>query len=320
MCNVRYGAVIIADNVASRMGKMRAMLPMADESIIGRTIRLLKRQGTERIVVVTGYRNEIIEEHLEGTGVVCVYNEAFVSCSSYASYGVGISRLLADGEVFDRIFLLRGGDPVLCEDTFAAMAGCRAGIVVTRFLNDRGKPLLIGREELEAVTELMSAGDPDGAREYFEARAQEIDVDDEGVVISIDTKQDYEMLLELFYAKSGRRASLRMELDLRIGTEELFFDNDTALFLELIAVTGSISAACHAMNISYTKGWKLINKVEEKFGRKIISRNVGGSDGGGCALTGSGRYLLNSYKYMQRELSNISNKIFKEIFTQKSAS
>lgn len=210
--------------------------------------------------------------------------------------------------------------PVLCEDTFESMAGSDAGIVMTRFLNDRGKPVLIGRKELADVTRLMNEGDREKAREYFEACVHEVDVDDEGVVINIDTKKDYEMLLELFYAKSGCKASLRMELDLRMGTEELFFDNNTALFLELIAVTGSISSACHAMNISYTKGWKLINKVEDKFERKIISRNVGGSDGGGCVLTGDGKYLLNSYKYMQNELGNICNRIFTELFQQKSVS
>ena len=316
MCNIRYGAVIIADNVASRMGKMRPMLPLADESMISRTIRLLKKQGTEKIAVVTGYRHEVIEDHLKGTDAVCVYNEDFVSSSVYRSYELGLNKLAECGERADRFFLLRGGDPVLDEETFGRMAECGAGIVAPRFLNDRGKPLLISSEELEHISDLIKNGDHEQACEYFESQVHEIDVDDEGVVMEIDTKQDYETLLGLFYARSGRRASLRMELDLRMGTEELFFDNDTALFLELIAVTGSISSACHAMNISYTKGWKLINKVEEKFERKIISRNVGGSDGGGCVLTRDGKYLLDSYKYMQRELSNISNRIFTELFRQ----
>lgn len=284
---------------------------MADESIIKRSIRLLREQGTEKIAVVTGYKNEILEEHLADTDAVCVYNESFINCSSYDSYMLGLESLA--GDCFDRIFLLGGGDPVLDRNTFRVMMEDDCDIVIPRFLNDRGKPILINAGTLKTLEEI-AASSYLRAAEYFESHVHEVDVDDEGVVMDIDTKQDYELLLKLFYTKSGRRASLRMELNLKMGTEELFFDNDTALLLELISVTGSISSACHAMNISYTKGWKLINKVEEKFDRKVISRNVGGNDGGGCALTRDGQYLLDSYNYMQRELSSMSDKLFKKLF------
>lgn len=293
------------------MGKMKSMLPLADESIIKRSIRLLREQGTEKIAVVTGYKNETIEEHLSDTEAVCVYNESFINCSVYDSYMLGLKCLEYDD--FDRIFLLGGGDPVLDKNTFRIMMESNYDIVIPKYLSDRGKPVLINAKMLKTLEEIASSSYL-LASKYFESHVHEVDVDDEGVVMEIDTKQDYELLLKLFYTKSGRRASLRMELNLKMGTEELFFDNDTALLLELISVMGSISSACHAMNISYTKGWKLINKVEEKFDRKIISRNVGGNDGGGCALTHDGKYLLDSYSYMQRELGNMSNKLFKKLF------
>lgn len=307
----RYGAVVTADAVSSRMGKIISMLPLGNESIIQRTIRLLKNQGVNDIVVVTGYRRDAMEKHLKDCRVTCVYNRDFSTSSIYDSYAFGYEHL---DEEADRIFFIQGGHPVLGEDTFALMSQTEGRIVIPECMKDTGHPALFERS---IVGELISSAALKNGNDIlaeFKDDISRIGVNDEGIVMKLDTKQDYEVLLQIFYERTGQKPSLRMELDLKIGTGELFFGKDTALFLELISVTGSISSACHAMNISYTKGWKMINKVEERFDRKVLLRNVGGNDGGGCVLTKDGKYLLNAYKYMESELEDISSRMFSKLF------
>ena len=61
---MRYGAVILAAGIASRMGDFKPLLPMGEESVIQNVVRVLREAGVQQIVVVTGYRKEVLEEHL----------------------------------------------------------------------------------------------------------------------------------------------------------------------------------------------------------------------------------------------------------------
>lgn len=68
---MRYGAVILAAGIASRMGDFKPLLPMGEESVIQNVVRVLREAGVQQIVVVTGYRKEVLEEHLKCKRYVC---------------------------------------------------------------------------------------------------------------------------------------------------------------------------------------------------------------------------------------------------------
>ena len=69
---MRYGAVILAAGIASRMGDFKPLLPMGEESVIQNVVRVLREAGVQQIVVVTGYRKEVLEEHLKNASVMFV--------------------------------------------------------------------------------------------------------------------------------------------------------------------------------------------------------------------------------------------------------
>ena len=63
-----------------------------------------------------------------------------------------------------------------------------------------------------------------------------------------------------------------------------------------------MNAACQAMQMSYTKAWKMINRIEKKLGYRVMERVAGGREGGGSQLTEEGERLLRVYRKMREEV------------------
>ncbi|HYB08966.1 MAG TPA: winged helix-turn-helix domain-containing protein [Alphaproteobacteria bacterium] len=70
--------------------------------------------------------------------------------------------------------------------------------------------------------------------------------------------------------------------------------------LELIAETGSISAAGRAMAMSYRRAWLLVDELNGLFKEPVVSTRQGGKAGGGARLTVFGRDLVRSYREMEK--------------------
>lgn len=92
---------------------------------------------------------------------------------------------------------------------------------------------------------------------------------------------------------SASRPSLSVRIDLdsegRIGPGKI-------LLLEHIRVTGSISAAGRAMEMSYKRAWDLVDELNTICGRAVVERQTGGKNGGGAVLTPFGETLVARYR------------------------
>ncbi|NLC41183.1 MAG: NTP transferase domain-containing protein, partial [Clostridiaceae bacterium] len=62
---MRYSAVVTAAGLSSRMKSFKPLLPLADDTIIGKLIDTLKQAGAVDIVVVIGHRAEEMTAYLE---------------------------------------------------------------------------------------------------------------------------------------------------------------------------------------------------------------------------------------------------------------
>ena len=80
--------------------------------------------------------------------------------------------------------------------------------------------------------------------------------------------------------------TLSIRVDLRPGAS---IGPGKARLLELIAETGSISAAARAMEMSYRRAWLLIDDLKAVFGEAVVETAAGGAKGGGAHLTRRGR-------------------------------
>jgi molybdate transport repressor ModE-like protein len=71
--------------------------------------------------------------------------------------------------------------------------------------------------------------------------------------------------------------------------------------LELIAETGSISAAGRAMAMSYRRAWLLVDTLNQTFQSPVVETRGGGTGGGGASLTQFGVSLIEDYRTMEHD-------------------
>src|SRR5438128_6873234 len=106
-------------------------------------------------------------------------------------------------------------------------------------------------------------------------------------------------------AKPGRRTLPAAELYLRVdfGEHGALGPGKTRL-MELIAETGSISAAGRAMGMSYRRAWLLVDSLNAAFGEPLVAKQTGGSGGGGAVLTRLGREVVQRYRRIERRAAS----------------
>ena len=193
----QIAALILAAGYSSRMGRCKALLPIAGESVLARIVASFRAADIETISVVTGHDAEHVEPAARALGIGCVANADYAR-GMYSSVQAGISALAAD---VDACFLLPVDIPLTRPATIAAIADAyrahAAPISYPRFSGRRGHPPLIAR----ALYAEILAGQGDGGLRALlkthQADAADVDVLDEGVVLDMDTPADHEQLAQL---------------------------------------------------------------------------------------------------------------------------
>jgi len=107
---------------------------------------------------------------------------------------------------------------------------------------------------------------------------------------------------------------------MRVGYK-LWLDSGGKAFgdgpLELLRAVerlGSLRQAAREMGMSYTKAWKLVGLMEERLDVVLLDRSVGGTGGGGSALTPEGRELLARYAAFREEAERLLEELFARHF------
>lgn len=106
-------------------------------------------------------------------------------------------------------------------------------------------------------------------------------------------------------------------VSVKIKKDEIFFGPGIAGLLTLVEECGSVKDACRRMNLSYTKGWKMVNRAEEQLGYEILNRQHGGKSGGGTTLTEEGRVLLHKYIEMEAHISEYASQVFYDLISKR---
>lgn len=73
-----------------------------------------------------------------------------------------------------------------------------------------------------------------------------------------------------------------------------------AELMELIRETGSIRQAAARMDMSYRRGWLLIDELNRMFRQSAVETKHGGKSGGGAVLTAFGEELLTRFRSMEK--------------------
>ncbi|MCD8218266.1 MAG: LysR family transcriptional regulator [Clostridiales bacterium] len=108
---------------------------------------------------------------------------------------------------------------------------------------------------------------------------------------------------------------LRPKTKIVIENKDDFFGLGVAELFRQIQEHGSINMAAQAMHMSYSKCWKLIKRAEKVVGFPMLTRQIGGKNGGSSELTDEGKEFLQRYHAMRQEIQTASDDIFRKYFS-----
>ncbi len=103
---------------------------------------------------------------------------------------------------------------------------------------------------------------------------------------------------------------VRPDVRVRLRAGEAFYGPGVQELLKGIDETGSLQEACLKMELSYSKGRKMIKRLEEQMGCAMTRRQAGGSGGGGSVLTEQGKRLVERYEQMTSEIRAFAEKAY----------
>jgi len=197
MANIgKIAGLIAAAGYSSRMGVFKPLLPLGEKTVIETAVDSLKQGGIQDIRVITGYQGEKIHAVLEGFDGRVLDNPLYPE-GMFSSILAGIRNLEPDTEAF---FLLPGDNPLIrrrsIKEILRVYRKTGAAVVYPVFNGKRGHPPLISAKCFPAILRSDGAGGLRHVLARFEVDSAEAVVADEGILIDIDTVDDYRKLKE----------------------------------------------------------------------------------------------------------------------------
>lgn len=295
---MKTGALIVAslnlDTENRGNEDMPVFLPMQHldgTTVIKREIFMLRKAGVTPIIVLCGYQQEVLKSHLSHNGVIFCEDDQFERHSFGETLKVGLS--FAAG-LCDRVVIVPVEFPAFSWDTVERLAEC-SGDTVPVYQGKEGWPRLhiCGAQKAE----------------------EKLDVGDAGILYSLSDENGLERIRA--YTREQRDANgLQLKLKVMLSKEEDFFGPGVYWLLRNIDETGSIQAAAGKMQMSYSKCWKMINKVEAQMGFKFVDRVNGGRNGGRSSLTEEARVFLDRYMVLTEDIKRMSQNFFDVYFRE----
>jgi molybdenum cofactor cytidylyltransferase len=188
--------VILAAGLSSRMERPKPLLNVGSMTFLERAVRTLEVAGCRRTYVVVNAKEDGTGDAARALGAEVVINEQPES-APIDSLRLVLAQLPADA---GGVVVLPVDLPLISEETVTAIVRSfreNPGRLILPFHNGvAGHPVLIGREVFD---ELMTRDLEEGLRSLIMESARtlrEVKVVDPGILIDIDTPDDYWRFIE----------------------------------------------------------------------------------------------------------------------------
>jgi molybdenum cofactor cytidylyltransferase len=192
--NARFGAVVLAAGMSSRMGEAKQLLRLGENTLLGQVLENVRSSRAKDIVLVLGHEAEKIKERIPTGNLTVVINESY-------QQGMGTSLrtgLAALPSGVDAALIVLADQPFIRPGTLDLLMDhyMRSGaqIVIPTYKGFRGNPVLLDRS---VFSEVMALRGDIGCRAIFGNHLEGIDkfpVDDIGILLDMDSKDDVELL------------------------------------------------------------------------------------------------------------------------------
>ncbi len=185
-------ALILAGGKSKRMGPiLKALLPLSGRTFLEKIIEDLSRTECGELIVVLGAECEKVLERTVLSRAHVVINEEWES-GQLSSLRAGINECAPESE---GVLFTLVDHPLVRESTYLSMIEAwrtnKDMIVIPTYKGKRGHPALFPHT---IYSRLLHDPLPDGARGVFrdgKSPLRQIEVNDPGILMDIDTLQDY---------------------------------------------------------------------------------------------------------------------------------
>lgn len=303
---IKEGAIILAAGMSSRMGDFKPVLKIGNLSMLERIILTFQAAGITEIVVITGNKARVVEELVKELNVTCLHNHDFATTQMLDSVKIGMKYLEHKCE---RLLITPIDIPLFTKKTVIKLMDSKGVFVNPVHQGVKGHPFMINTRVFPEIFEYTGNRGLLGAVESCHHEQIEVEVEDEGILLDADTKDDFQTLLNLYYKRK-----LKPKVRVSVEKEESFFGTGTEQLLNLIRIGETVKSACEQMNLSYSKGWKMINQTEDQLGFPVVYRQRGGRNGGKTILTEEGIEFLEKYQKFEKESIKSVDEIFDRYF------
>lgn len=83
--------------------------------------------------------------------------------------------------------------------------------------------------------------------------------------------------------------------------------------LKAIDETGSLTAACDKLGITYRRTWNDLKTIEQQLGFALLEKSRGGVEGGSTSLTPEGKKLIKAFDDFHEKMDLIMQQHFIEL-------
>ncbi len=211
----RVGAIILAAGGSARMGEGKQLLRLGEKTVLEQTIENVRGAGVDEIILVLGSSAETIRQRLPVSaieGLKVVVNHAY-SEGMASSLREGLSAL--DARI-DGALIVLADQPFIRPTTLNCIVDryrySNAQIAIPVYTGVRGNPVLLGRA---VFPEIMALHGDIGCRAIFAGHLEKIvkvEVEDVGILLDIDNRDDYERLRGFDHSTPEERAQIEAEI------------------------------------------------------------------------------------------------------------
>lgn len=191
--------LIVAAGYSSRMGDFKPLLPLGTKTVVETAVDSLLHGGITDIRVIVGYRAAELYPVLERLPVSIIENPHYPT-GMFSSVLAGLTTFAGEADAF---LLLPGDNPLIRKRTIKDLLRCyhqtKAAVCYPAINGERGHPPLI---RASCFADIFASDGSGGLRhilEKFEQDSKDVAVADQGILLDMDTQEDYTRLTS-FYA------------------------------------------------------------------------------------------------------------------------
>jgi len=303
------GAFISIINKTNPQNGFSPIIKTGSLSTLQRLALVLKKSGIEILVVVCesgNYQNKV-EQQLGKIGVNFLCYPASTSSGFVGGYKKAITFLQ---RYCEEILFIQSNMPLFSVSTIKSLLDSKILPAVPIYKSMLCWPLLVHPSMLAPIDSIHSLDSFNELLADISTHAKPIEVDDKGILLSLDQESNWENILSDYQIDFFRPVT-----KLTIAKEDVFFGPGVYQLLCALRTNISIRDSCDVMEISYSKARRMIRNLEHQLGFEVVCSSKGGMMGGHSYLTSEGERILIRYENYLKECNTAIENIFERYYS-----